>query len=193
MPEYAQPPLFPVLETERLWLRELTREDSEALFAILADPDVIRFYDIPFLRIEQTQRAIERHRYRFLHGEALRWGILLKSENKIIGNCGYSWDKDHHFATLSYVLGKSYWGQGIMTEALSAIILFGFELYQFHRFEAEVALPNVGSMRVLQKLGFQEEGLRKERFFAEGRYYDEMLFALLKSRFMKKFEPFSAS
>ncbi|HTK11144.1 MAG TPA: GNAT family N-acetyltransferase [Ktedonobacteraceae bacterium] len=179
MHDPAQSPIFPVLETRRLLLREMQLEDIRSLFAVLSDLEVVRFYDTPFTQLEQVERAIERHHFRFLHGDGLRWGITLKDEQKVIGNCGYAWDKDNHFAVLSYVLGRPYWGQGIMTEALGAIIHYGFEQYQLHRIEADVALPNIGSMRVLQKLGFREEGLRKERFFAEGRYYDEKLFALL--------------
>jgi len=179
-------PMFPIIETGRLWLRELALEDVDELFSVLSDPEVIRFYDIPFIHQEQALRAIERHRFRFLQGAAVRWGITLKGEDRVIGNCGFSLDKDNHFAVLSYVLGKPYWGQGIMTEALRSIIRFGFDYYQLHRFEADVALPNVGSIRVLQKLGFREEGLLRERLFTEGRYYDEMLLALLKTDFMGK-------
>jgi [ribosomal protein S5]-alanine N-acetyltransferase len=179
MLDSAQLHTFPVLETERLLLRELTLKDAEALFSILSDSDGVRFYDIPFIHIEQARRAIERHRLRFRYNEALRWAITLKSENRLLGNCGYSWDKDNHFAVLSYVLARPYWNQGIMTEALNAIIPFGFKNCHLHRIEADVSLPNIASQRVLQKLGFHEEGLRRGRFLVDGRYYDEKIFALL--------------
>ena len=180
MRDSTRSPIFPVLETQRLLLRELQQGDIRPLFALLSDIEVVRFYDTPFTRIEQVERSIERHHFRFLRSEGLRWGIKLKEKREVIGNCGYAWDKSNHCATLSYMLGVPYWGQGIMTEALGAVIRYGFEQCQLHRIEADVAVPNVGSMRVLQKLGFHEEGLRKERFLSDGQYYDEKLFALLR-------------
>ena len=64
---------FPLLETERLILRELRPEDAEAVFRILSDAEVVRYYDPLMIHLEQAQRSIERHRARFENNE----GILL--------------------------------------------------------------------------------------------------------------------
>ncbi len=177
---------FPLLETERLILRELRPEDAEAVFRILSDAEVVRYYDPLMTHLEQAQRSIERHRARFENNEGIRWGITIKDEDTIVGNCGFFRDKDNFSAALSYVLAKSSWNKGFMTEALEAIVAFGFEHYQLHRIEAHVARPNLASVRVLQKLGFQEEGLLRESLFENNRFHDEKVFALLKSDFLNK-------
>jgi ribosomal-protein-alanine N-acetyltransferase len=177
---------FPLLETERLILRELRPEDAEAVFRILSDAEVVRYYDPLMTHLEQAQRSIERHRARFENNEGIRWGITIKGEDTIVGNCGFFRDKDNFSAALSYVLAKSSWNKGFMPEALSAIIAFGFEHYHLHRIEAHVARPNLASVRVLQKLGFQEEGLLRESLFENKRFHDEKVFALLKSDFRQK-------
>ena len=68
-----------------------------------------------------------------------------------------------------------------MTEALTAIIQFGFEHIHLHRIEAQVAYPNLASTRVLEKLGFQEEGRLRDRQYANGQFVDEIMFALINS------------
>ncbi|HLZ62622.1 MAG TPA: GNAT family N-acetyltransferase [Ktedonosporobacter sp.] len=170
---------FPLLETKRLVLRQLEQEDAKDIILFLADEETMRFYDPPFKQFEQAEKSIARHQKRFADREAIRWGITLKGEGKVIGNCGYSWDADNFCATLSYILAKPYWNKGIMTEALAAILQFGFDSCQLHRIEAQVALPNHASAQVLRKLGFQEEGLLRERLYVDNQFYDERMFSLL--------------
>lgn len=173
---------FPTLKTERLILRQLKATDAQDAFLFLSDAETMRYYDpAPMNQLEQAEKSIERHRRRFAQHEALRWGITLKGENRVIGNCGYSWDLDNRHATLSYILSKHYWNKGIMTEALAAIIQFGFEHIHLHRIEAQVAYPNFASARLLEKLGFQEEGRLRDRQYTNNQFVDEILFALINA------------
>jgi len=172
---------FPVLETQRLVLRELQLEDAEMLFRIYSDEEVMRYYDTPMNRLEQVQRSIAAHRSRFENNEAIRWGISIKGSKDIVGNCGFYRDSYSQYALLSYVLARPYWGKGLMTEALRAIIAFGFDHYQLHRIEAHVVVSNLASLGVLQKLGFKKEGFLRERFYENNHFHDEWVFALLKS------------
>src|SRR5260370_3771082 len=132
---------FPLLEPERLILRELRPADAETVFRLLSDDEVVRYYDPLMTHLEQGQRRIERHRARFENNEGIRWGITIKGEDTIVGNCGFFRGKDNFSAALSYVLAKSSWNKGFMPEALEAIIAFGFEHYQLHRIEAPM-LPD---------------------------------------------------
>ena len=178
---------FPRLETKRLVLRELRPTDAEALFQVLSDETVMQQYDrAPLTRLEEAQQIIERHRSRFERDEGIRWGITIKGENRVVGSCGYSWHLRHQYAEIGYELARAYWNQGIITEALRALLQFGFETRNLHRVEAEVLLGNVASMRVLYKLGFQEEGILRERIFVNKHFYDVKLFSLLKSEFVKE-------
>jgi len=178
---------FPQLETKRLVLREMQPDDAEALFRVLSDEVVMRYYDrVPFAHIEESYHAIERHRHRFEQQEAIRWGITLKGENVVIGNCGFSWDIPNYVARLAYVLARAYWRQGIMTEALQALLRFGFDTKNLNRIEAEVAVDNIASARTLEKLGFQEEGILRERLYVNERFYDEKIFSLIKKDYRQK-------
>jgi ribosomal-protein-alanine N-acetyltransferase len=171
---------FPTLETERLILRGLAASDAQDVFLFMSDEENIRYYDpAPMTQLEQAEQSIERHRKRFAQQEALRWGITFKGENRIIGNGGYAWEADNDLAALSYILAKPYWNQGIMTEALTAIIQFGFEHIHLHRIEAQVAYPNLASARLLEKLGFQVEGRFRDRQYVDNQFVDERMFALI--------------
>jgi ribosomal-protein-alanine N-acetyltransferase len=173
---------FPTLETERLILRQLEASDAQDAFLFMSDEENTRYYDpAPMTQLEQAEKSIERHRRRFAQREALRWGITLKGENRVIGNGGYAWDADNQLAVLSYILAKRYWNQGIMTEALTAMIQFGFEHIHLHRIEAQVAYPNLASARLLEKLGFQEEGRLRDRQYVDNQFVDERIFALINT------------
>jgi ribosomal-protein-alanine N-acetyltransferase len=173
---------FPTLETDRLLLRQLAAADAQDCFLFLSDEENIRYYDpAPMTQLEQAEESIERHRRRFAQQEALRWGITLKGENRVIGNGGYAVDAENRLAVLSYILAKPYWNQGIMTEALPAMIQFGFDHLHVHRIEAQVAYPNLASARLLEKLGFQEEGRLRDRQYVKGQFIDERIFALINT------------
>ncbi|HCI80465.1 MAG TPA: GNAT family N-acetyltransferase [Ktedonobacter sp.] len=178
---------FPELETKRLVLREMQPDDAEAYFRVLSDAEVMQYYDgLPFTTLEQSYQSIARHHRRFEQEEGIRWGITLKGENIVIGNCGFAWDTQHRSAVLVYVLSRSYWRQGIMAEALQAILTFGFDTKHVHRVEAEVVVNNGASIHILQKFGFQEEGVLRERFFVNEHFYDEKIFSLLEEEFRQQ-------
>lgn len=173
---------FPRIETSRLLLRELCLEDAEAVFRIFSDPEVMKYSDMDiFTRLEQAELLIERQKRRFEQKERFRWGIALKESNTIVGTGGYVvWNHKWYNAELGYDLARPYWRQGIMTEAVRAMIRFGFEYMKLHRIEAEVMPENTASVRLLCKLDFQEEGVLHERSFWKGGFHDLAIFALLK-------------
>src|SRR5689334_8088472 len=173
---------FPTLETDRLLLRQLAAADAQDCFLFLSDEENIRYYDpAPMTQLEQAEESIERHRRRFAQHEALRWGITLKGENRVMGNGGYAWDADNHLAVLSYILAKHYWNKGIMTEVLIAMIQFGYDNLSLHRIEAQVASTNLDYARLLEKLGFQEEGHLRDRQYVDNRFVDERMYALINA------------
>ena len=171
---------FPQIETPRLLLRELRREDAEAVFRLFSDPAVMRYHDMDvFTSGEQAQALIERQRQRFEQKERFRWGLALKEPDTIIGTGGYvAWNRMWYHAELGYNLASPYWGQGLMTEALRAMISFGFERMGLHRIEAEVMPENEASLRLLRKLGFVAEGVLRERSFWKRAFHDLVMLAL---------------
>jgi len=155
---------FPQIETRNLLLRRIAPADSSAIFKILADEKVTEFYDDDaFTDIAQASDQIEAWENGFRNKRCIRWGIARKDDLIIIGSCGYygfhTW---HMRASIGYELARPFWRQGIMSEALSAIIALGFQELGLNRIEAVVMPENRVSIKLLEKLGFRNEGLMKE-------------------------------
>jgi [ribosomal protein S5]-alanine N-acetyltransferase len=175
---------FPNLETERLWLRQATQEDAEALFTIFSDPDVTQFHDLDtFTRLDEAVEVIKRRTKGFESGRGIRWGITSKPNDDLIGSCGFTWDRDASAAEVGYELASQFWSQGIMSEALRAILNYGFERRGVQFVIAEIMLENVASRKLLEKLGFQSQGILKERGFWKGKHHDLEQFILIRSEF----------
>ena len=174
---------FPNLETERLVLRRPRPSDAEALFTILSDEEVTKFYDDDaFTDLSQASEQIEAWNTGFGERRTIRWGIVRRGSDTIIGTCGYyGFHWWHRRGSIGYELARLYWRQGIMTEALDAILGFGFREYGLNRIQALVMPGNEGSERLLEKLGFRMEGaLRQyENWGAKG-YVDLSVFSLLR-------------
>ncbi len=176
----------PRLETKRLVLREMRPEDTGAIFALYGDAEVMRYRDVlAFTRLEEAQHFLEQMRSRSQQGEEMHWGITLKGEDQLVGSCGYSWHLGRPFGAIGYDLARRYWKQGIMTEAIQALLHFGFVVRNLHRVEARVRRENEASMRLLQRLGFQEEGLLRECLFLNNSFFDVKIFSLLQSEYRK--------
>jgi ribosomal-protein-alanine N-acetyltransferase len=83
---------------------------------------------------------------------------------------------------MGYDLEKEHWGKGIMSEAMKAVIDFGFEKMELNRIEVYVMPRNKRSVRMIKNLGFKREGLLRQRFFDEfGNFTDDILFSMLRS------------
>jgi [ribosomal protein S5]-alanine N-acetyltransferase len=173
---------FPTLTTKRLFLRETLLSDARAVLEVLQDEEVCRFYNLtPLVDIEQARHIIASRRERFESGQGIRWAIATPEDNVVIGSCGYvHWAREWRKAELGYDLARSWWGQGLMTEALAEIIRYGFERMGLNRIEALVVPENVASLRVLEKLGFSREGLLREVGYWKGAHHDLALMALLE-------------
>lgn len=174
---------LPSLETERLLLRPLSMLDLEFVFRHFSDPEVNRYLldEEPVTTREQAQSIID---FYSLPGRKSynRWVIVRKTDMRAIGTCGYhQWQTAHHRAEIGYDLEKASWRQGIMTEALRTMLSYGFERMGLNRVEALVYIENDASIRLLERLGFQKEGLLRQYFRRGENYYDHWLLSLLKA------------
>ena len=174
--------IFPSLTTNRLQLRQIQPDDAEALFATFSDEEAMRFYGHePHRSLGETRRWIEQTQARFAGRAAIRWGITLTGEDRVIGSCSlHHFDKDFQRAETGYELNHAFWGQGIMAEAVSAILTYGFAELGLHRVEAIIDIANEPSKRLLLKLGFTYEGNLRQRYFFQGSFGDEHYFGLLR-------------
>ena len=179
----AWPRRVPALTTARLRLRAPRRDDAVSLLHILGDPEVTRYHSMPTLTtVGEARTALDRLRQRHAAREALRWAIERVGHAGMIGTIGLlRFDLEHRRAELGYELGRRWWGQGLATEAAAAVVHYGFSVLGLHRIEAGVLPPNAASVRVLQKLGFVEEGPRRDYLFAGGRFHTFRWFSLLET------------
>jgi ribosomal-protein-alanine N-acetyltransferase len=116
-------------------------------------------------------------------GNSIRWAITDRENGAFLGSGGFwRWDKRSFRGELGYDLGSAHWGKGLATEALAAMLRYGWETMKLHSAEANVDPRNEASLRVLKKLGFVQEGLLKENFFVEGEFTDTAVLSLLAPR-----------
>ncbi|MFS0672162.1 GNAT family N-acetyltransferase [Ornithinibacillus sp. 179-J 7C1 HS] len=176
---------FPEIETNRLRLRKIEIEDAECILRYLSDSDVMEYYGLPpFNSIEQAKREIEWYDKIFQRQTGIRWGITLKGDNKVIGSCGFlNWLSDHHRVDIGYELDKKYWGMGIASEALRAVLAYGFESLDIQRVQALIEPPNLASIHLVEKHGFHREGLLRQYEYGNGKFDDLLMYSLLKSDF----------
>jgi ribosomal-protein-alanine N-acetyltransferase len=176
--------IFPTLETERLTLREMTSKDTEFYFHHFNIDKIADGCCFPGpSNLEIPRKELELYCINpFRENRGVRWGIIRKRDDKLIGTCGiYDWDKTSHRAEIGYDLDPAYWGQGIMTEALRAILRYGFEKIQLNRIQAIIDSKNAKSMRLVRRLEFKREGVLRQRSYFRGEFRDDIVFSLLRN------------
>jgi ribosomal-protein-alanine N-acetyltransferase len=175
--------MFPTLETQKLILRKIVPEDAKDLFDFLSDVTVNQYTTHnPFENIVQVQRLINGMQQGFDAKQKILLGIAAKGAKKIIGYCGFhAFDEYNLIGDISFCLAKEHWGQGIMTEAIQTMVQFGFEKIELNRIEAKAMFQNTSSFRVLEKAGFQKEGLIRQGLLKNHAFYDLYLYSILKS------------
>lgn len=173
---------FPIIETKRLMLRQVTTEDAADMFAYLSDQDVVKPMGLdPFETIKDVWDEINWYTSIYEKGTGIRWGITLKDSGKVIGSCGFLNRHSKHFrAEVGYEVNKDYWGQGIASEALEAVVKYGYQHLQLERIEALIEPSNVSSQKLVEKIGFLREGLLRHYEFACGKFDDLYMYSFLK-------------
>jgi len=172
---------FPILHTERLDLIEIGDHHLNDLFLLFGDERVTRFYNIKtYNSPADGQEFIDWYKKRFEENLSIRWGITFKGNSRIIGTIGFNNFTRNHRASVGYDLQQIYWNRGYVTEALKAVIKYGFTEMDINRIEAEVFPGNHASEIVLNKAGFTREGILKQWLYWNNNYYDMIMYALLK-------------
>ena len=179
---------FPSLTTNRLLLRQIQPHDAEALFAILSDEESMEFYGHePHQYLDETKDVIAQIEERYARKEALRWCITLQGEDRLIGPCSlFHFSAGFRCAETGDELNRAFWGKGIMTEAMSTLLAYGFSEMGLHRIEAIIDIANERSKNLLLKLGFTYEGNLRQRFPFRDQFLDEHYFGLLKDEWYER-------
>lgn len=172
---------FPELESKRLKLVEIKQEYLKDMFVLFGDPEVTKYYNIKtFNEVKDAQIYLEWFRSRYEGRLGIRWGISIKGLTGIIGTIGFNTFTVNHRANLGFDLQSAYWNKGYMTEAVKAVVDFGFNSLNINRIDAEVMVENAASEKVLAKAGFQKEGVLRDWMYWSQRHYDMAMYAYLK-------------
>jgi len=169
---------LPVIKTSRLVLRWTSEDDIDSIYEIFSDPQVMRYWSVtPLMNREaaaQMQREIAEGN---LKDSAWKWGLALSDSNKLIGTCTlFNLNLSNGRAEIGYAMGRPYWGNGYMNEALKALVKHAFDVVQLRRLEADVDPRNTASIRNLERLGFQREGYLRERWHVGGEIQDALFY-----------------
>ena len=173
---------FPTLATERLLMREITPEDVNALLVHFGNPEVVKFIGMqPIRTIEQANEWLKWMGGFFAAKDGLRWGITLQDKT-FVGSAGlHRWNREAHYAQIGCDIAYKFWGHGYGQEAMREIIDFGWNQMKLNRIEAEIVDGNKRSVHVMEKLGFQKEGVLRQRLLKGGKFYDVLIYSLLRN------------
>jgi len=173
--------ITPVLYTDRLTLRPLLEDDAAGLHEAYGDPVAMRYWDAPpagdvaetAVRISNSRAANPQFH--------LAFAALAKDTGDLIGMVNYHarWAMARRLA-VGWILVPRFQHQGLMHEAMQALLAHCFDNLDTHRVEAEIEPENAASIRLAERLGFQREGLLRDRMFVAGEARSVLMFSLLQ-------------
>lgn len=174
---------FEILETSRLLLRKVTPDVYAFIYANYSDQECINFLglnSIEELNIEKEkfQKGLSAYDRTFLY-----FSLIEKETKKVIGMCGFVRHYAAHFrAEFGYALfNDSSKNKGFMSEVSQLIINYGLEQMDLHRIEAMVGTENIPSLKIIEKLGFEKEGVMKQHYLRNGIFEDSVIFSIIRA------------
>ncbi len=174
---------FHYLATDRMNLRLLTPEVYEFVFENYNEGQLLQFFG--------TEENYQREMARFEKGVSTfnrsfaNFQMIEKTGDHIIGWCGFhTWAVDHFRAEIGYSMaGEELMNKGFMSEALAAVLNYGFNEMKLHRVEALVAEYNIPSVALLRKNNFVREGVLREHYLVDGVFEESVIYSLLVSEY----------
>jgi [ribosomal protein S5]-alanine N-acetyltransferase len=175
--------MFPTLETKRLLLREITKDDAGSLFDCFSNENVTRYYGQETLEnIEQADALVEFFSNSFKEKRGIRWGIEMKGTQGIIGTIGLNaWSPKHKRAEIGYEIHPDHWRKGYTSEAVLEVIQYGFNELGLTRIGAVVFIDNIASINLLMKAGFKKEGVLRNYMYQNGSAHDTYVYSFLNN------------
>jgi [ribosomal protein S5]-alanine N-acetyltransferase len=172
---------LPTLDAPRVRLRWLTSDDVDGLFAIFSDDEMMRYWSSPAMKERaEAETLLARIQRQFAEKFGFQWGIERKEDRRLLGTCTlFHIHPGNRCGELGYALASPYWKNGYMLEALTALLDYAFGPMNLRRLEADVDPRNASSLRILDRLGFQREGLLRERWDVAGDIQDSIFLGLL--------------
>jgi len=172
---------FPILTTERLLLRKITEEDADQVLFLRSDRDVLQYLDRdPITSIDDAVQWIRMIDAGVRSNEFIAWALSLKNEKQLVGTISF-WNmkKEHYRSEIGYALHPAQQGKGLMQEAMTAVLEYGFKKMNLHSVEANVNPKNVSSIKLLERNNFVREAYHRENYFYKGNFLDSAIYSLI--------------
>jgi len=179
---------LPVLQTGRLYLRRLQKNDAAAVFDYARDPEMTHYtLWVYHKKMEDSEFYVEQMLAGYSAGKPTPWAVTLKETGQVIGTAGFiRWNPVHGRAEIGYAIGRKWWGKGYAAESSRAALAFGFKTLLCNRIEAMCDVSNVASARVMEKIEMRYEGILREYLHAQGSYRDVKIYSILRSEWKGK-------
>jgi [ribosomal protein S5]-alanine N-acetyltransferase len=172
---------FPVINTERLVLRQLTKDDADSLFWVRSNLEVGKYIPRqPYQSKEDAIAFITKTEIFIPNNESIIWAIATKNTDTVIGTiCLWNIKKEDYRAEVGYELHPNYWGKGIMQEALTVVLDYGFRDMKLHSIAAVINPDNEASIKLVEKNKFIKEAHFKEDYYHNEKFRDTAIYSLL--------------
>ncbi len=172
---------FPILETERLLLRRIDKNDVDSFFALRSNAKMMEFIPRVLQKTkEETLVLMEQIDSRINLNEAINWAICLKPNTKMIGIISFHEIIFKNYrAEIGYMLLPDFHGKGIISEAVKRVVLYGFNDLKLNSIAAIIAPENIASEKVLIKNHFVKEAHFIENEFFDGKFIDTVIYSKL--------------
>jgi ribosomal-protein-alanine N-acetyltransferase len=181
---------FPILKTNRLKLIEITHLYVESIYEILSLEEVTRYYGTNrFMLQSEATKLIDMFSKNYREKRGIRWGIVLRQNQKFIGTLGLNGlQLNNKRAEIGYEIHPQYWRMGYTSEAIKEILRYSFEELDLNRIGAVVYPENIPSLKLLETIGFQVEGLLRGYMYQNSQSHDTYILSLLKQEWIKSQE-----
>lgn len=151
------------------------------MLEILSDAETVRFWGRPMMTELAQAESYTRENLRWMEdGHCLYWGVEEKASGRMIGTCTlFRLDSSNRRGEIGYLLNRAFWHRGLMSEVLQSVIDYAFTEMKLHRLEADTDPQNEASIRLLERFGFQREGLFRDRWLVNGTWCDSLMLGLV--------------
>jgi [ribosomal protein S5]-alanine N-acetyltransferase len=177
---------FKTIITVRLILKGISPGDMKYVFENLSKPEIKKILGHRSEEEYRKEETKQKNGYSSYNRSFMLFLLTDKESNTIIGRCAlHNWNKEHKRAEIGYVMeDQLYRGKGLMSEAVGAIIDYGFNELKLNRIEALVGTGNAPSLMILKKFNFKKEGCLRQHCYVSGKFEDSALFSRLYCEYL---------
>lgn len=170
--------IFHSLKGNNIYFKKISKDDVKSIHDYASDKEVSRFIGWELTdNLHETDLLVDKFIKNELEETHLYASVVLEKTNLVIGTIIiFNFNEQSNQAEIGYVFNKKYWGKGYGSESLRMATDFAFKFLKLHKLHAIVTEDNIGSSRILEKNGYQQEGKLKDHFFIEDKYYDALIF-----------------